>query len=388
MRLFPGGRGSLVVALAASVALGASAGLLGVCGPFADVAADAFCPFVLGIFTLGITTGTTPTTYDPSSSVTRLQMAAFLSRTVDGVVRRGSRRAAMNQFFTPQAALALAQTTVQPFPQFVQSDGADLWVVSRAGSVRRVRASDGRSLATWTAEKANGVLAAMGKIFVAGYDSTTFSGYLFMIDPSYSPGFAPIVAINVGHSPGPLAYDGSRFWTANEGVSIVTPAPFPSLWTVTTVTTGFLMPTGIVYDGSSVWLTDYGSTTGRIHRLDGSGAVLQTVTLGPGPLSPIFDGGNLWVPNHDGASVSVVRASNGTLLATLTGNGLSLSNGAAFDGERILVTNGTSVSLWKAADLTPLGNISTGTESLPSGACSDGLNFWVALYETGVLQRF
>jgi len=41
-----------------------------------------FCPFVLEIFYLGITTGTTPTTYDPSSTVTRLQMAAFLSRTV------------------------------------------------------------------------------------------------------------------------------------------------------------------------------------------------------------------------------------------------------------------------------------------------------------------
>jgi hypothetical protein len=49
--------------------LGASSALLGVCGPFTDVAADAFCPFVLEIFYLGITTGTTPTTYDPTSNV-------------------------------------------------------------------------------------------------------------------------------------------------------------------------------------------------------------------------------------------------------------------------------------------------------------------------------
>jgi hypothetical protein len=34
---------------------------------------------VLEVFYLGITTGTSPTTYDPASNVSRLQMAAFLS---------------------------------------------------------------------------------------------------------------------------------------------------------------------------------------------------------------------------------------------------------------------------------------------------------------------
>ena len=56
----------------------ASASLRATCGPFTDAAADAFCPFVLEILTLGITTGTTATTFDPTSDVTRLRMAAFL----------------------------------------------------------------------------------------------------------------------------------------------------------------------------------------------------------------------------------------------------------------------------------------------------------------------
>ncbi len=74
------------MSLAALVlAAGAGSALLGTCGPFADVSDAVFCPFVLEIFTLGITTGTTPTTYDPTSSVSRLQMAAFLSHTVDGL---------------------------------------------------------------------------------------------------------------------------------------------------------------------------------------------------------------------------------------------------------------------------------------------------------------
>ena len=61
---------TVVVSMALiAVALGAGSVVLGVCGPFTDVSDAAFCPFVLEIFTLGITTGTTPTTYDPASNV-------------------------------------------------------------------------------------------------------------------------------------------------------------------------------------------------------------------------------------------------------------------------------------------------------------------------------
>ena len=80
MKRIHSGRSLSLICLAVIAALlgGAGSALLGVCGPFTDVSDAAFCPFVLEIFTLGITTGTSPTTYDPTSSVTRLQMAAFL----------------------------------------------------------------------------------------------------------------------------------------------------------------------------------------------------------------------------------------------------------------------------------------------------------------------
>ena len=86
----------ILPAVFAALMGGAAHTALGACGLFTDVAADSFCQFVLEIFTLGITTGTTPTTYDPTANVNRLQMAAFLSRTVDGVLKRGSRRAALD----------------------------------------------------------------------------------------------------------------------------------------------------------------------------------------------------------------------------------------------------------------------------------------------------
>ncbi len=63
---------------------------------------------------------------------------------------------------------------------------------------------------------------------------------------------------------------------------------------------------------------------------------------------------------------------------------------AAFDGQRVLITNslGASVSLWKAADLTTLGSFGTGGPSNPLGACSDGINFRIALSGSAKLARF
>src|SRR5215510_6125696 len=139
------GRRPVFASLAVVAALigGAASALFGLCGPFTDVAADAFCPFVLEIFYLGITTGTTATTYDPGANVTRLQMAAFLSRTVDGALKRGGRRASLNQFSTPQNDTVLGLTTVGDSPQGAKADGADVWVANHSGnSVSRVRESD------------------------------------------------------------------------------------------------------------------------------------------------------------------------------------------------------------------------------------------------------
>jgi hypothetical protein len=156
-----------------------------------------------------------------------------------------------------------------------------------------------------------------------------------------------------------------------------------------------------VFDGSNVWVTDeLGGSGGRgdavvpgpgvLLKLSAAGAILQTVTVGVNPEFPLYDGANIWVPNGDTNSVTVVRASSGAVLQTLTGNGLASPNTAAFNGERVLVTNGggSTVSLWKAADLTPQGSFSTGTNTNPRGACSDGVNFWIALNNVARLARF
>ena len=375
---------ALLVALPLAILLGAATTLPGTCGPFTDVAADVFCPFVLEIFYLGITTGTSATTYDPASLVNRLQMAAFLSRTVDSALRRGSRRAALDRFWAPGAPGAVALTTVGTTPYLCRCDGADVWVANYVGNtVSRVRGSDGKLLETWTgAGSASGVLIAMGRVLVSGGLGVGQPGAIYSIDPSQAAGAVTTVASTLGTGAYGIAFDGARVWTANTAasVSIVTPGAIP--WTVTTVG-GFTFPTGALFDGTNVWITDYGAN--KLQKLGPAGAVLQTVTT-PDPQSPVFDGTNIWVPNGLPNSVTVVRASSGAILQVLTGNGLSGPYSMAFDGQRVLAASGSTVSLWKAADLTPLG--STAVAGAPYGSCSDGLQFWITLYSNNQLARF
>jgi hypothetical protein len=360
--------------------------------PFTDVAGSGFFCQIAAAYFSGLANGTSATTYGPGNLVTREQMAAFITRTLDQSLERGSRRAALNQFSTPTGPSDLRLTTVGSIPVAVVSDGADLWVVNRIpGTVSRVRASDGKLLGTWTgmtAGTAKAIIVAAGRIFIA---AETTPGTLYRIDPDQAPGPVTVVSNNLGASSNSLAYDGSRIWTANAGGG-----GFPTsvsrvdinTGSVTTFFIGFNLLGGILYDGANIWVTD--AVDDSIKKLDSNGNVIQSVSVGDFPIGPFFDGTNIWVPNFSANSITIIRAATGTVLTTLTGNGLFGPLSGAFDGERVLVTNtsGHSVSMWKASDLSPLGSVSTGGNTGPNWVCSDGLNFWITLQISGKLARF
>ena len=218
---------------------------------FTDVPSGSifFCSIAEAFFS-GLTNGTDATHYNPSANVPREQMAAFVTRTMDQSVKRGSKQAALQQFWTTQGVTGL--TTVGTSPQLVQSDGADLWVANfLSNTVSRVRGSDGKLLDTWTGTtRAFSVLCAMGKVFIAG---STTPGRLYQIDPTQPAGAVAVLA-TLGDSTLGIAFDGQRIWTANfaGSISIVTLTPL----SVTTVSTGFTSPRGILYDGGNIWVTD------------------------------------------------------------------------------------------------------------------------------------
>lgn len=383
---------ALMLLMIGSVRLRADTGTCGgasITLPFTDVAVGNvfFCSIAEAFFS-GLSNGTDATHYSPAANVPREQMAAFVTRTMDQSLKRRSRRAAQDQYWTPSVLPdSLGLTTVGTTPELVEFDGADLWVANYfSGTISRVRASDGKLLETWTAAPhAVGVLAAKGAIFVTGYESPA---KLYQLNPTQPAGAVTTLGMVPGDFPLGITFDGTRIWTANNSgsVSIVTLNP-P---TATNVSAGFTHPVGILYDGASIWVTDDGTTPNKLFKLDSNGNIILAVTVGTDPWFPVFDGTNIWVPNNGSSSVSVVRASSGVVLATLTGNFLTTPNTAAFDGERILVTNlnGNSLSVWKAADLSPIVGVFTDSSIGPYGACSDGLNFWITLQSTGNLARF
>jgi hypothetical protein len=363
--------------------------------PFIDVPANNifFCQIASAFFT-GLSNGTTATTFSPSATVTREQMAAFITRTQDSALKRGSRRASAGQWATPQDVGALKTTTVGSNPQFNCFDGEDIWVPNfDNGSITRVHASDGRVLGTWTgATNAFSTIAAAGFIYVTGQQ---IPGKIYRIDPTQAPGAVTEVENNLGANPRSITYDGLNLWTANLGTAgagsitrynIVTD-------TETTFTTGFNQPAGIVFDGTHLWVVDRGDDA--LYRVNpADGAILETLNLGTITsfiAIPVFDGANIWVPVENGINV-VSTSTPARLLATLTGNGLGIENRAvAFDGERIMVTNNSGVvSLWKASSLAPLGNLNLAAGMTPQGVCSDGLHFWITANTSGndFLMRF
>lgn len=362
--------------------------------PFTDVpATNVFFCSIASAFFSGLTNGTSATAYSPSANVPREQMAAFVSRTLEQSIRRNNLRAVTKKWYLPPDPSGIPLTTAGNSPQAVEFDGADIWVANggTGGTVQRFRSSDGQLLQTFTgATGVSQLVVARGRIFAIANSNP---GRLLSVDPTTGPGAVSTELSNLPANPRGIAFDGARLWTTNGGsISIVTFNPTLA----TTVTTGFSVPTGILFDGANIWITDKGPNS--LVKLDASGNIVQSIPVGSDPDYPVFDGINIWVPNNSDNSVTVVRVKDSQgnslttafVLATLTGNGLSVPHAIAFDGERMLVTNpnANSVSLFKAADLSPLGSISTGAGTLPTGACSDGMNFWVTLKGTDKLARF
>jgi hypothetical protein len=384
----------LTLGFAAASAISSAPGqALEMCGgqnypfPFTDVSGvgAAFCPGIMEAYVTGISKGTTATTFSPNLDVPRVQMTTFLQRSVDQVLTRGSRRAALNQWWTPQGAVGLRTYTIGGAPLNCAADGENIWVGDGSGNIYQIQASTGKISAPLAGIASDeGILIALGYVWVVG---NAVPGQLYKIDPTT----LGLVGVSTGFANDPvgIAFDGLAIWTANSSGSVAKIDP-STLLPLFTVSTGFTSLYGILFDGAHIWVTD--ESAGKLFKLDSSGTILQTVTVGAEPTDPVFDGTNIWVPSVSDSSVTVVQASTGSIVATINADGTNRLQGpiaASFDGERVLITNtgNSSVTLFKAADLSFIANVATGGSTVPVGACSDGVNFWIT-DASGNLLRF
>jgi len=378
----------------------------GTCGgamfnlPFTDVPGNNifFCSIAEAFFT-GLTNGTTPTTYSPSASVPREQMAAFITRTLDQSLSRGSRRAALQQWWMPTATGSLRSVELGSAPAGIVSDGMDLWVTLPADdSVVQLEGNTGlikKTLTGFAPTLPDSIIACAGRIFVVCRNGLS-AGRVFVINPEIAAqNTPPILEHDIGATPLDVTFDGTNLWTANLGSGV------PGSGSISRIRVGdgldnsffagLVAPRSILWDGAALWALDLGDDT--LKEINAStGGVISSLSVPADPLEMIFDGTNLWIASNAG-SITIVRAVGGlrgTVIQTITGNGLSGCSGVSFDGERVLVVNNSadSVSLFKATDFTPLGSLSVTAGTNPAYVCSDGLNFWITRPGSNDIIRF
>src|SRR5438445_9187225 len=115
--------------------------------PYTDVSGvtSPFCPGIMEAYVTGVTKGTSPTTFSPNDNVSRLQMTTFQQRTIDQVLTRGSRRAALNQWWIPQNVNAMQTINIGGSPLLCAADGASIWTTNGI-QVVQVQANNGKIL--------------------------------------------------------------------------------------------------------------------------------------------------------------------------------------------------------------------------------------------------
>ena len=191
--------------------------------PYTDVSGvgAAFCPGIMEAYVTGVSKGTTPTTFSPNETVTRVQMTTFLQRSLDQGLTRVSRRAALNQWSIPQNTASMQTIPSGAYRNSAPRTVQDIW--TSAGTSGPGAEQWWRALGTWT--KAERCVRCPGSGWQGLCGGRTSPGGLYVIDPTQPPGDVTVAASNLGNHPVGIAFDGTNLWTANYtdgSVSIIT----------------------------------------------------------------------------------------------------------------------------------------------------------------------
>ncbi len=232
-------------------------------------------------------------------------------------------------------------------PQFMTSDGSNLWVSAPASnSVLKVRPFDGAVLQRFEG----------GGVRWSAPSQLEFDGVHLWVVSSltnevirFDPASGSVVAkIPVGSFPFGIEFDGSNMWVSNlvdpdQGL----PGSVTKIRTADNTVVGtYHAGVGVRhlhFDGQSLWVSS--SATSQVWRLNPtSGALIQTVEVGPGPAGMTSDAEFLYVTVLDSDSVVKVRKSEGTVTDVLTVQGRPIA---------VALAGGT---LWVVAHRQPLLN--------------------------------
>ncbi len=260
-------------------------------------------------------------------------------------------------------------------PYAVAFDGDNIWSANyEDGTVTKLRASDGENLGTFPVGANPDVVAFDGaNIWVGNYgDGVT---KLRARDGKNLGNFA------TGKGPFGLAFDGNNIWVGNSYDGTVTKLRASDGKNLGTFNIGGA--NALAFDGTYVWVTGGNTVT----RLKQDGASAGTFKVGSKPTGIAFDGANMWVANNSGASVTKLRAKDGSNLGTFKLGGDS-PYAVAFDGKNIWVTGSPDMIVLRASDGTVVDVFHDPPGSSTAGIAFDGANIWVAATYNNAVNKF
>ncbi len=310
MRLLRKHRRWTILSLVGLMALagGGASTLLAVCGPFTDVPAG-ICGFVLEIYYLGITGGTGPTTYDPTSNVTRGQMAVFIAALHNNIKRnenpnRVATRNSNNIFNANYENYATVNTGA---PNGFCTDGGYNFTANQTSTKIDISFNGlgSGSAGTYTTTTGNNRLACDGTyLYATSVYGTTIKRvnlHTGLVEDPWVSGF-PGGTGDIANAGFDLAV------TTGSGLSIVGKGG----GAITNVDLGEAA-FGVVVDNNGFYWTN---TDTALKKIDQSGNILLTVPLtgsaGGNGYYPVFDGSSIWVPRNTNG-IDIVR-SDGVLI--------------------------------------------------------------------------
>jgi hypothetical protein len=184
----------------------------------------------------------------------------------------------------------------------------------------------------------------------------------------------------VGMSPVGVLFDGTHTWVADENGRDIYKI-LASTGEVIHVYAGGYGAQYLAYDNknNNVWVTNPGSNNvTAINATSGASVNYASVN---NPDGIVFDGANMWVTNYQPATVTKMRASDGTILQTITvgTQGVSYPRFLVYDNveKRIWVTIGSDNKVKKINPDTGVIEGNYDVPGFPYAAVFDGINIWV-----------
>jgi uncharacterized protein YjbI with pentapeptide repeats len=238
-------------------------------------------------------------------------------------------------------------------------DGTYVWAISWSSSrAERFNPSTGALVGSPLTVATNPSMGtiANGHLFVTGTSGNTIT------DIDISTGTVTRTITLSGSNLASSMFDGTNLWVTLFNDAKVARIN-PTTGSVLGYTNVGTRPTNVILANGSVWVGATGSDV--VTQIDLAGSVLRTISLGGNNISNlVYDGAVIWAPNYNGAFISQINATTGSVSATAPSVGSNPGAIAIVNNSIFVGSSGSTVT--QISGPTPTTTTSTTTTVAPT----------------------